>query len=177
MPHPTHIHCFSFQKVERLNSPFWVAAGVRFGNGRTVSDLGWMDTVLVWPGETDRIAIGFAHDFPASQTYLFHCHTLEHEDARMMVNFRFNSGGNAHETDHQNPLLPPPRPMWFSATASFVAGTGAYALRVATLRETRCHAETLFAAIPLMFGLQQMVESALWLSFRFDTPQLNRAMT
>ena len=28
-----------------------------------------------------------------------------------------------------------------------------------------------------MFGLQQMVEGALWLSFRFDAPQLNLAMT
>lgn len=67
--------------------------------------------------------------------------------------------------------------MCFSATASFVAGTGLSALGVATLRATRRHAEIPFAAIPLIFGLQQMVEGALWLSFRFDTPQLNWAMT
>ncbi len=29
-----------------------------------------------------------AHDFPGSQTYVFHCHNLEHEDAGMMINFR-----------------------------------------------------------------------------------------
>ena len=67
--------------------------------------------------------------------------------------------------------------MCFSATASFIAGTGLSVLGVATLRATRRRSEILFAAIPLIFGLQQMVEGALWLSFRFDAPQLNQAMT
>ena len=88
MPHPMHIHGFAFQLLERLNSPPQWSATARFGKGRAVSDLGWKDTVLVWPGETVRIAIDFAHDFPGSQTYVFHCHNLEHEDAGMMINFR-----------------------------------------------------------------------------------------
>ena len=67
--------------------------------------------------------------------------------------------------------------MCFSATASFLAGTGLSVLGVATLRTTQRRSEIPFAAIPLMFGLQQMVEGALWLSFRFDAPQLNLAMT
>ena len=88
MPHPMHIHGFSFQVLERSSSPPQWAAAVRFGKGRAVSDLGWKDTVLVWPGETVRIAIDFAHDFPGRQTCDFHCHNLEHEDAGMMINFR-----------------------------------------------------------------------------------------
>jgi blue copper oxidase len=88
MPHPMHIHGFSFQVLERLNSPPALAATARFGQGRVVSDLGWKDTVLVWPGETVRIAIDFTHGFAGEQTYLFHCHNLEHEDAGMMINFR-----------------------------------------------------------------------------------------
>ena len=88
MPHPMHLHGFSFQVLERLNSPTQVVGTAGFGKGRTVSDLGWKDTVLVWPGETVRIAIDFTHDFPGSQTYLFHCHNLEHEDGGMMINFR-----------------------------------------------------------------------------------------
>ncbi len=88
MPHPMHLHGFSFQVVERINSPPALSAMARFGKGRTVSDLGWKDTVLVWPGETVRIAIDFTHDFPGNQTYLFHCHNLEHEDGGMMVNYR-----------------------------------------------------------------------------------------
>jgi suppressor of ftsI/bilirubin oxidase len=57
-------------------------------HGRTVTDLGWKDTVLVWPGETVRIAIEFSHDFDGEQIYLFHCHILEHEDAGMMINYK-----------------------------------------------------------------------------------------
>ena len=88
MPHPIHLHGFSFQVLERLNSPPPLSALARFGKGRTVSDLGWKDTVLVWPGETVRIAIDFTHDFPSDQTYVFHCHNLEHADAGMMINYR-----------------------------------------------------------------------------------------
>jgi blue copper oxidase len=88
MPHPMHLHGFSFQVLERLNSPAQLSAHARFGKGRLVSDLGWKDTVLVWPGETVRIAIDFTHDYPGNQTYLLHCHNLEHEDAGMMINFR-----------------------------------------------------------------------------------------
>jgi blue copper oxidase len=88
MPHPMHIHGFSFQVLERLNSPPELSGMARFGRGRHVSDLGWKDTVLVWPGETVRIALDFSHDFPGDQTYVFHCHNLEHEDAGMMINFR-----------------------------------------------------------------------------------------
>lgn len=88
MLHPMHIHGFSFQVLERIGSPPQVAVTARFGKGRTVSDLGWKDTVVVWPGETVRIAIDFTHDYPGSQTYVFHCHNLEHEDAGMMINFR-----------------------------------------------------------------------------------------
>ncbi|MBC7600164.1 MAG: multicopper oxidase domain-containing protein [Polaromonas sp.] len=88
MPHPMHIHGFSFQVLERTGSPPQMSAAARFGKGRVVSDLGWKDTVLVWPGETVRIALDFSHDFPGDQTYVFHCHNLEHEDAGMMINFR-----------------------------------------------------------------------------------------
>ena len=91
MPHPMHIHGFSFQVLERLSSPPQLSGLARFGKGRTVSDLGWKDTVLVWPGETVRIVIDFAHDSPGDQTYVFHCHNLEHEDAGMMINFRVQS--------------------------------------------------------------------------------------
>jgi blue copper oxidase len=53
-----------------------------------VSDLGWKDTALVWPGETVRVAIDFSHDYAGDQTYMAHCHNLEHEDAGMMINDR-----------------------------------------------------------------------------------------
>ena len=91
MPHPMHIHGFNFQVLERLNSPQQVSASSRFVGGRTVNDLGWKDTVLVWPGETVNIALDFAHDFPGDQTYVFHCHNLEHEVGGMMINYHIEA--------------------------------------------------------------------------------------
>jgi hypothetical protein len=41
------------------------------------------------------------------------------------------------------------------------------------LRATRRKEEIPFAAIPLLFGFQQLVEGLLWLSFKFESPQLN----
>lgn len=67
--------------------------------------------------------------------------------------------------------------MCFSATASFIAGTALSVLGVATLRATRRKTEIAFATIPLLFGIQQIVEGTLWLSFSFDALQLNVAMT
>ncbi len=67
--------------------------------------------------------------------------------------------------------------MCFSATASFSAGTVLIVLGVATLRATRRKDEIAFAAIPLLFGIQQIVEGVLWLSFSFHAPQINVAMT
>ena len=47
--------------------------------------------MLVWPGETVRIAIDFSHHFEGEQLYLFHRHILEHEDSGMMVNVKVSS--------------------------------------------------------------------------------------
>jgi len=88
MPHPMHMHGFSFQVVERRNSPAQVRKVAQDASGRSVTDLGWKDTILVWPGETVRIAIDFTNDFKGDQIYVFHCHNLEHEDQGMMVNHR-----------------------------------------------------------------------------------------
>jgi blue copper oxidase len=65
-----------------------LSAVARFGIGRTVIALRWEDTVQVWPGETTRVAINFAHDYPGDQIFVFHCHNLEHEEGAMMINFR-----------------------------------------------------------------------------------------
>ena len=88
MPHPMHMHGFSFQIVSRSNSPNQVRKLAQDANGRMVTDLGWKDTILVWPGETVRIAIDFTNTYKGDQIYLFHCHNLEHEDQGMMVNHR-----------------------------------------------------------------------------------------
>ncbi len=88
MPHPFHIHGFQFQILERINSPAQQKALSVNDKGLAASDLGWKDTVLVWPGETACIAIDFTHPFSGDQVYMIHCHNLEHEDQGMMLNLK-----------------------------------------------------------------------------------------
>jgi len=88
MPHAMHIHGFHFQVLSRETSPDQVAALKIDEHGRLATDLGWKDTVLVWPGESVRIAIDFAMNFAGPQTYMVHCHNLEHEDGGMMLGMK-----------------------------------------------------------------------------------------
>jgi blue copper oxidase len=85
MPHAMHLHGFPFRVLERETSPEQIAPLAIDERGRLATDLGWKDTVLVWPGESVRVAIDFRHPFAGDQIYLFHCHNLEHEDGGMML--------------------------------------------------------------------------------------------
>jgi hypothetical protein len=67
--------------------------------------------------------------------------------------------------------------MCFSATASVVAGTARSGFGIATITKTERRAELPFAMIPLLFGIQQLVEGVLWLTFSHDAPVLRQAMT
>jgi blue copper oxidase len=85
MPHAMHLHGFSFRVLERQTSPDMLGPLAVDERGRLATDLGVKDTVLVWPGESVRIAIDFHHPFEGEQIYPFHCHNLEHEDGGMML--------------------------------------------------------------------------------------------
>jgi blue copper oxidase len=87
MPHPAHLHGFQFQILERSGTPDQVAHLVVDEKGRLVTDLGFKDTVLLWPGQTVKCTMDFSHGFEGEQIYMFHCHILEHETA-MMLNVR-----------------------------------------------------------------------------------------
>ncbi|MDT8375984.1 MAG: DUF6629 family protein [Mariprofundaceae bacterium] len=71
--------------------------------------------------------------------------------------------------------------MCFSATASFVVGGSLIALGTVTLKRVVCgerrRAEWPFAAIPLLFGIQQGVEGVLWLSMQYDMVLLRTITT
>jgi len=69
--HPMHVHGMQFQVVSRSSGPL------------NANDLGWKDTVLVFPMETVRVVTRVG-TYPG--LYLLHCHTLEHEDDGMMLN-------------------------------------------------------------------------------------------
>jgi suppressor of ftsI/bilirubin oxidase len=60
-------------------------------NGLAANDLGWKDTLCVWPGETVHILTNFSHAYLGDQVYMLHCHNLEHADHGMMLNFRITA--------------------------------------------------------------------------------------
>ena len=67
--------------------------------------------------------------------------------------------------------------MCFSATASFIAGTALSGLGVQTAREVRHRSELPLSLIPLLFGVQQLVEGVLWLTFEYDAPVTRQVTT
>jgi hypothetical protein len=67
--------------------------------------------------------------------------------------------------------------MCFSATASFTAGAFLLGLGTLTLKSARRPREIPFAAIPLLFAIQQLTEGVIWLTFRYEAPQLNAVIT
>ncbi|MHB8914066.1 MAG: DUF6629 family protein [Minisyncoccota bacterium] len=61
--------------------------------------------------------------------------------------------------------------MCFSATASFVAGGALSAVGVATIARAKTARELPLASIPLLFGIQQIIDGVVWVSF--GIPSLN----
>ena len=70
--------------------------------------------------------------------------------------------------------------MCFSAMASFSAGAVLLGVGMLTLRSalaSQRRRDFPFAAIPLLFAVQQFIEAVIWLTFRVDAPLLNSVMT
>ena len=82
LPHPMHVHGLQFQVIAREVTSSGRAAWETVKDGYV--DEGWLDTVLVMPGERVKILLKF-EDFEG--LYLYHCHNLEHEDMGMMRNY------------------------------------------------------------------------------------------
>jgi hypothetical protein len=67
--------------------------------------------------------------------------------------------------------------MCFSATASFAAGGLLLGLGVLTIKSARQPRELPFAAIPVLFAIQQLSEGAIWLTFTYEAPLINTILT
>lgn len=67
--------------------------------------------------------------------------------------------------------------MCFSATASFTAGGVLLGVGTLTVKASPGVRELPFAAIPLLFGVQQLSEGVVWWTLANDAPGLNAAMT
>ena len=88
MPHPVHIHGFQYRVLDRKGSPAHVKRLAIDERGLPAHELGWKDSVLLWPGEQIRLLMDFSHPHQGDQVYMVQCHNLEHETHGMMVNFR-----------------------------------------------------------------------------------------
>ena len=67
--------------------------------------------------------------------------------------------------------------MCFSAPASFIAGASLSAIGIATIKKTKSAKEIPLALIPLLFGIQQLIEGVIWLTFHYEAPLLKQIMT
>lgn len=67
--------------------------------------------------------------------------------------------------------------MCFSAEASFTASAVLLIVGAATVRRARVRSELPYAWIPVLFGIQQLLEGALWLTFPDRAPLLNTVLT
>lgn len=67
--------------------------------------------------------------------------------------------------------------MCFSVTASFSAGVALTGIGTATLAKTKTKYEIPLALIPVLFGIQQIIEGFVWLSFSLGAPTLNQLST
>jgi hypothetical protein len=65
--------------------------------------------------------------------------------------------------------------MCFSAPASFIAGSVLSAAGVVTVKKAKKRGELPFAFIPLIFGIQQLTEGIVWISF--SIPLVNLVAT
>jgi len=76
--HAMHVHNLQFRVLERFNGPYSSMVSDGF------IDAGWLDTVLVMPGDRVRILLRF-EDYPG--LFLYHCHMAEHAAAGFMRNY------------------------------------------------------------------------------------------
>ncbi len=67
--------------------------------------------------------------------------------------------------------------MCFSMTASLAAGGFLLGVGTMTVKAARRSSEVPFAAIPLLFSIQQLSEGIVWWTFAHDAPGLNVVMT
>ncbi|MEI8370522.1 MAG: multicopper oxidase domain-containing protein [Planctomycetia bacterium] len=89
--HPVHIHLAAFQVQNRQD--FTTSIDVKTGatiytptgaiQKPQANELGWKDTVLVYPGQMTRVVA----KYDRKGDYIWHCHIMSHEESDMMRKF------------------------------------------------------------------------------------------
>jgi spore coat protein A len=77
--HPIHLHLVKFKVVNR--EPFDEAGSLQGPQPPELTEAGWKDTVIAYPGQVTRVNA----TFDIAGLYVWHCHIVSHEDNEMMV--------------------------------------------------------------------------------------------
>ena len=87
--HPIHLHLVKFKVVNRQT--FDPVTGNLLGipSDPEVTEAGWKDTVIAYPGEVTRLNA----TFDIAGLYVWHCHIVDHEDNEMMVPYVVGTPG------------------------------------------------------------------------------------
>ncbi|MHC4611471.1 MAG: multicopper oxidase family protein, partial [Planctomycetota bacterium] len=91
--HPIHIHLVQFQVVGR--EPFVGGTSIAGSNDPLLSETGFKDTVIAYPGEITRVQARF----DKKGLFVWHCHIVEHEDNEMMRPYHVGPIGVAGRFD------------------------------------------------------------------------------
>ena len=78
--HPIHIHLVQFKLLNRQIAVADPANPGATAHPLALTEGGWKDTVISYPGEITSVAA----TFDLQGVYVWHCHILEHEDNEMM---------------------------------------------------------------------------------------------
>jgi spore coat protein A len=161
--HPVHIHLAAFQVQNRQD--FTTSIDVKTGatiyspGGAILkpqaNELGWKDTVLVYPGQMTRVIA----KYDRLGDYIWHCHIMSHEESDMMRKFsvvakltttptKSSSSSSSSSSMHSMAMMAPAAvmaPMKSVAPAS----PGATASSTATLRSVEAAMnDPLLSALP-----------------------------
>lgn len=83
--HPIHLHGSPFQVLMRGATVATPGQPLpQDGELPADHEMGWKDTIIVYPGERVDIIKGVYDFSDASSPFMYHCHLLEHEDDGMM---------------------------------------------------------------------------------------------
>ena len=132
--HPIHLHLVSFQVQNRQkfkadqDSETGALSNIRvLGQPASpeANELGWKDTVIMYPGQVTRIIA----KFDRTGEYVWHCHILSHEDHEMMRRFEVIDPDIAEADSVQDYDA---TPLTSAVTMSVVAMTSASSAQTAT---------------------------------------------
>jgi FtsP/CotA-like multicopper oxidase with cupredoxin domain len=94
--HPIHIHEVLFQVVNRQPLDKGTGAPIKSPTGPMLSENGFKDTVIAYPGEVTRVKMKFG---TVTGRFAWHCHIVDHEDNEMMRPYQIGAADNAQPPD------------------------------------------------------------------------------